>query len=223
MNVQQDLSAKALAPKAKADQKKWSKIPFEADIKKTIGAVEKRGIKVFLAENKKQALEKIAELIPKGSSVMTGSSTTLIEIGFTDFLKNKKHDWKNLQEEVFSEQDQVKRGNLRRHALVADYFLSSVNAIAMTGELVAADASGSRVGAFPFAAKNLILVSGANKITKDLPEALKRLEEYALKIESERAKIVYGSPSSIGKIVILANEMLEGRTKLILVKESLGY
>jgi len=37
---------------------------------------------------------------------------------------------------------------LRRKSVTADYFISSANAIARTGELVACDASGSRVGAW---------------------------------------------------------------------------
>lgn len=61
----------------------------------------------------------------------------------------------------------------------SDYFLGSVNAIAQTGELVAADMSGSRIGAYPFAAGNLVIISGTNKIMEDLESARKRLWNYA--------------------------------------------
>ncbi len=105
----------------------------------------------------------------------------------------------------------------------AEYFLSGVNAIAMTGELVSCDATGSRVGAWPFAAKNLILVAGANKIVPTLQEALQRVWNYAFVLEDARARKVYGRKSQIGKCVILANEGRAGRITLILVNESLGY
>ncbi len=108
-------------------------------------------------------------------------------------------------------------------SVTADYFLSGVNAIAMTGELVSCDASGSRVGAWPFAAKNLLLVLGVNKIRPTLKDALNRINEYVYPLEDLRSKKVNGVPSQIGKCVILANEKQLGRVTLILINEVLGY
>lgn len=218
-----DLSAKALGTKLKVNAKKWNKTASEKIIKKTIEAAQKRGIKTIIAENKNEALEKLKELIPAGAEVMNGSSTTLNEIGFTDYLKRGEHGWKNLHEQTIAEQDKSKQADLRRKAVTAEYFLSSVNAIAMTGELVATDASGSRVGAFAFGAKNLVIVCGANKIVPTLQDAFRRIQEYAFPLEDSRAKAVYGFGSRLGKTVVMQNEMFQGRTTLILVKESLGY
>jgi hypothetical protein len=107
--------------------------------------------------------------------------------------------------------------------VTADYFISGANAIAQSGEIVACDRSGSRVGAWPYAAAHLILVSGTNKITPTLDDALRRVWEYAFLLENARAKRAYGAPSQIGKCVILANEETEGRVTLILIDEALGY
>jgi len=46
----------------------------------------------------KLALKRIINLIPPGKEVMTGSSTTLDQIGFTEMLKSGKHPWKNLKD-----------------------------------------------------------------------------------------------------------------------------
>jgi hypothetical protein len=116
-----------------------------------------------------------------------------------------------------------KRAELRRKSVTADYFVSGVNAIAQSGEIVACDASGSRVGAWPYAAGHLILVSGVNKIVPTLDDALQRVWEYAYRLENARANKVYGIPSQIGKCVILANEQNRERVTLILIGESLGY
>ena len=205
------------------ETKRWDYNPSDQEIHETIKNVQDRGIIVHLVKNRKEALEKIKELIPKGAEVMNGSSTTLIEIGFVDYLKSENHGWNNFHESILSEKDPQKQGDLRRKADTSEYFLASVNAIAKTGELVAADASGSRVGAFPFTAKNLILVAGINKITNNLDEALQRLREYAYPLENVRAKEAYGMGSMIGKIVIMNKEMFKGRTTLILVKEKLGF
>jgi L-lactate utilization protein LutB len=169
------------------------------------------------------ALEKIKEIIPSGAEVMNGSSTTLIEIGFVEFLNSDQHSWMDFHKTITSEDDKAKRDDLRRKALAAEYFLSGVNAIAMTGELVSCDATGSRVGAWPFAAKNLILVAGVNKIVPTLEDTLRRVREYAYPLEDARSKKASGTPSRIGKCVIMANERQSGRVILILIDDRLGY
>lgn len=201
----------------------YANLASEEALKKTVEAIKQRNISVFVVKNKKEALEKIKEIIPKGFSVMNGSSTTLQEIGFVDFLKAGKHEWNNLHEQILKEQDQQKKSVLMRQATAADYFLGSVNAIAQTGELVSADASGSRVGAYPFSANKVILVSGTNKITPSLSDAIQRVREYVYPLENERAKKVYGMGSFIGKMLIIEKEMFAQRITLILIKEQLGF
>lgn len=202
----------------------YETLPPKETIEKTAVAIRKRGVEVLIVNDRKEALEKVKDLIPGGQTVMNGSSTTLDEIGFTEYLKSGNHKWQNLHEPILKEQDQQKSMFMRRQALLADYFLGSVNAIAQTGELVAADASGSRVGAYPFAAGHVILVAGAQKTVPTLEDAIKRVREYVLPLESERAKKAYGMPGSlVGKVFILEKEMFPQRTYLVLVKEKLGY
>ena len=204
-------------------ENKWSKIPNKKLIEETINSLREKGINVILVNNKEEALEKIKELIPAGSEIITGSSTTLDEMGFMDFLKSGKHKWKNLYEEIKKESDSIKRAELRRKASASEYFLGSVNAIVKTGELIACDASGSRVGAYPFSAGKLILVSGVQKITDSFKEGIKRVREYVYPLENERAKKVYGMPSTFGKWVIIEREIFKDRITLILIKEGVGY
>lgn len=182
-----------------------------------------RGIRVLQVLDGPEALAGIKELIPAGSEVMNGSSTTLIEIGYSDLLKSEQHNWTDLYKTVISENDPEKRAEIRRKSVTSEYFLSGVNAIAMTGELVSCDASGSRVGAWPFAARHLILVAGVNKIVPTLQDALQRIREYAYPLEDARSKKVNGVASQIGKCVILVNERQQGRVTLILVNDVLGY
>lgn len=216
-------SAANLLPEQKVDAEKWSRMPSEEEIASAVSAIEGRGIRVLRVKSGELALDKIKEMIPTGSEVMNGSSTTLIEIGFGDFLNSGQHGWRDYHKVVISENDAKKRNELRRKAVAVEYFLSGVNAIALTGELVSCDATGSRVGAWPFAAKNLILVAGVNKIVPTLQDALQRIREYAYPLEDARSKKVNGTPSRIGKCVILANEPQSGRITLILIDDRLGY
>jgi hypothetical protein len=82
---------------------------------------------------------------------MNGSSTTLIVIGYTDLMASQ-HNWRDLHKAIISENDDRTRNELRRRSITSEYFLSGVNAIAQTGQILACDASGSRVGAWPFGA-----------------------------------------------------------------------
>lgn len=202
----------------------YTKVPNNEIIEKTISALKNHRIDVTLVDTKKQALAEILKNIPDGSKVMNGSSTTLIEIGFSDLLKSGNHKWKNLHENILREPDYGKQSDLRRKAITeTDYFLSSVNAITQDGKLVAVDASGSRVGALPFAAKKVLLVAGANKIVLDVEGAFTRIKNYVINLENERALKAYGMKSSLNKWVIIDREIVPNRIKLILVKETLGF
>lgn len=200
----------------------WNKLASESDLSRTVESLKSHGINVFVVNNKEEALAKVKHLIPKGVTIANGSSTTLNEIGFVDYLMKGNHGWKNLHEQVLAEKDPVMQNDMRRKMVTADYFLGSINAISKTGALVACDASGSRVGAYLFAAKNLLLVAGTNKITDTLEDAMQRVREYVFPLENARAKKVYGMNSMTAKWAIIEHER-PNRITLILVKEKLGF
>jgi hypothetical protein len=216
-------SAENLIGEAGVDPARWNRMPSEAGVAETASAVGKRGVRVIRVRDRSEALGALTRIVPRGAEVMNGSSTTLIEIGFEALLASGNAGWVDLHGRITAENDDRKRGELRRKAVAAEYFFSGANAIAMTGEIVACDRTGSRVGAWPFAAGHLVIVAGTNKIVPSLDDALRRVREYAFPLENARAKHAYGTPSRIGKCVILANEEVEGRVTLVLVGESLGY
>nr|WP_238392267.1 lactate utilization protein [Halorussus amylolyticus] len=198
-------------------------LPTDDELDETVSNLESRGFEVVVADTAEDALAELKSRIPAGASVMNGHSTTLEEVGFADYLMEGDHDWENLHAEVFDIDDDAERARARREAQTAEYFLGGVNAVAQSGELVAADASGSRVGAYPFAAENLLLVTGANKVVADLDAALDRLENVAYPLEDARAQEAYGVGSAIAKQLIYRYENDEGRTTVVLVREQLGY
>ncbi|MCT9095521.1 lactate utilization protein [Haloarchaeobius sp. HME9146] len=201
----------------------YDQLPDDATIDETVENLEARGFDVVVVDDAEAALDAVIDQIPDDVSVMNGHSTTLEEIGFVDYLNEGDHDWENLSNEVWNIDDDAERHTFRREAQTADYFLGSVNAIAQSGELVAADASGSRIGAYPFAAQHLVLVSGVNKITDDLDAAFDRIEEFAYELENARAQEAYGMESVIAKQLVYRHETEEGRTTLVLVRDNLGY
>lgn len=202
---------------------RWNVPAVGKILDKTVKNLKKRNIEVNMVDSQEEAIEKLISLIPADATVMTGSSTSLYQLGFMDYYLSEDHDWNALGPEIFKEKDAEKKRELRRHAETADYFIASVNAITEEGQLIAVDASGSRVSAYPYAAKHLILVAGIQKITLNIETGMRRIKEYVFPLENARAKRAYGQGSSFGKWVIIENEQKKGRITLILVREELGY
>ncbi len=198
-------------------------LPDDQSIDKTVTHLEENGFDVIVVDSAEDALSEIQSQIPADVSVMNGHSTTLEEIGFVEYLSDGEHGWESLPDEIWGIDDDAERQAARRESQTADYFLGGINAISETGELVAADRSGSRIGAYPFAASNVIIVSGVNKIVPTLEDALERLESVAYPLENERAKDAYGVDSAIAKQLIFRRELEEGRTTVVLIREQLGY
>ena len=68
---------------------------------------------------------------------------------------------------------------------------------------------------------------GAQKIVKDADEGLRRIHEYVVGMESERARKAYNLPVDFrtypSKVLLFNREINPGRVKLILVNEALGF
>jgi len=203
---------------------KYDTLASKGAIKKVMDAVKQRGLTAELVDTKEDALRRLQELIPKGAEIMTGSSTTLNQIGFTDLLISGKHPWKNWKDIILSEKDRAKQMELRRKSVMSEYFLGSVHAIAETGEMVTASASGSQLPAYIFTSNNVIWVAGTQKIVPTLPDAIKRVEEYVFPLEDARMKKEGAMGSTIGKLLIFKKEINPARKlSLILVNEKLGF
>jgi LUD domain len=202
----------------------YAELPPMDQIQKTIEAVRQRGIKAELVDSKEAALARVQELIPAGATIYTGASATLGQIGFEGLLKTGSHPWRNLKGEALAEKDIARQMALRRQGTLADYYLGSVQAIAETGEIVVASATGSQLPAYAFSSQNVIWVVGAQKITPSLQEALQRVHEYSLPTEDKNAKAAGRPGTMIGKTLIFEREVpfLQRNLVLLMVNEVLG-
>jgi len=223
-----DLSAAGLFqsdPQLANVSKKWSRPVSDKHITKAKQALEDKKFKVTVAQDKTEALQTIIDSIPDGVSVHNAGSMTLSEIGFIEHAK-KEAKWNNLHAKILAEQDQTKAAQLRQQATLVDYFLSSADAVTETGDIIASDATGTRVGPL-LGAGHVILVIGAQKIVPTLSDAFKRQQKYSLPLESARARIAYKVPgSSINNSTVISGTNPWGipdRIHVILVKEALGF
>ena len=194
-------------------------------VAKTAEALRANGIETFVVDTRTAALQKIKELIPTGASVMNGSSVTLEQIGYIDYLKSGTHGWNNLHETILAEKDQAKQAQLRKQATLSDYYLGSVHALTETGEFFVASNTGSQLPHIVFTSPNLILVVSTQKIVPTLAEAMKRLIEYVFALGDKRLREKFDVGTMLSKIVIFKKEnpRLGRKIRMILVAEKLGF
>jgi len=204
----------------------YEMIASQEQVDAAVASLGNNNFKPQVVANRADAFELIKQLIPAGASVMNGSSVTLQEIGFIDYLKSGTHGWRNLHAEIVTETDPEKQAALRKQSVLADYYLGSVHAVdAGSGALVIASGTGSQLPHLVYTSPNVILVVGTNKITGSLDEALKRLHEYVIPKEDARARVVYGGPAYLAKTLIFhgENPAMKRTIHVIFVNESLGY
>ncbi|MBE0481549.1 MAG: lactate utilization protein [Dehalococcoidia bacterium] len=200
----------------------WNRIPSEQAIERARAGLRERNYNPVIVPDREAALELLKSRIPPGAELMTGSSTTLEEIGFVEFLKGD-HPWRNWKDRILAEKDPSKQLALRRASTTADYFLGSVQAITESGQVMGTDATGSRQGGYAYGAAHVIWVVGVNKIVDDLDMAFRRIYEHAVPLEDARMKRTGAPGTFVGKILICEREAIPKRVSTILVREKLGF
>ncbi len=205
--------------------KKFDELANQESIERTVARLKEHNINSIVVETGKEAHERVLELIPRGVSVMNGSSRTLEQIGFIEHLKSGDHGWNNQHETILTEKDPTKQAILRKQALLADYYLGSAHAVTEEGEFVVASNTGSQLPHVAYSSTNVILIVGTQKITADLKEAMKRLKEYVVPLENENMMQKYGMGTQLNKILIIngENPMAGRKITIVLVKEKLGF
>ena len=200
------------------------------DIRKLQENLESRGFKVSYFDKKEDGAQYICEQIA-GQKVGLGGSVTLDQMGMYEKLsENNEVLWHWRIPEGQTGADVLKA------ARSADVYLSSVNGIAETGEIVNIDNTGNRVAATLYGHKKVFLVAGVNKITPDLDSAIYRSRNIAAPPNARRlgkktpcavkADKCYDckSPDRICRgLVVLWEAPVGCEYEVVLIGEELGY
>jgi hypothetical protein len=194
----------------------------EARIQRTAEALRANNIEVLVVDDADAAKRAVLERIPDGVEVHSGASKTLQETGIEAALEaSPAITW--LRKQLRSMDRATQGREIRRLSAAPDVMLGSVSAVTEDGKLVTASNSGSQLGPYASGAGTLILVIGAQKIVKDLDEAMRRIYDHALPLESVRLRAIFGVDSYVSKILITNRDPRPGRTTAILVREALGF
>jgi L-lactate utilization protein LutC len=196
----------------------------DATVERTAEALRAKGYEVFVADDAATARQIVLDKLPKGAEVSQGASKTLEEIGVTKVIE-ESGDYDAIRPKTRKLDYTTEEGREagRKMGAVPDYWLNSVAALTEDGRMVLASNTGSQLGPVAFGAGHIIFVIGTQKIVKDLDEAMRRLEEHVLPLESERLFKMYGSPSNISKVLIVNKEIRAGRFTVVLLKEPAGF
>ena len=206
---------------------------MDGRIEKVMENLRLNRMKPYYAENSEKARDIIRELVKDDKLITSGGSMTLNECGIIEMLMNEFSS-EYLDRSVGKDNREAVE-EIMRKAFVSDTFLSSTNALTEDGELYNVDGNGNRVSAMIFGPKQVIVVAGVNKIVKDMTEAKERVEKVAAPkntVRLERATPcvktgVCGHCRSEDRIccsyVVLAQQRVPDRIKVIIVDEELGY
>ena len=154
----------------------------QAQVERTIKALEKNGFKASFEADAKSATKMILSTIPDGSTVGIGGSLTLHQIGFLQEIK--KHNVHVVNPKAPGKEEIP--FELSRQLFSCDYFISGTNAVTEEGHLYNVDATGNRVGPMIFGPRNTIIVCGVNKIVKDMVAARNRVWNRAAPMNAKR-------------------------------------
>lgn len=200
------------------------------DFTKIKAKLESLGYSVTCFDTSEEAAAYLDENI-QGKTVGFGGSVTLEQMGLYDRLAlNNDVFYHNRLPGGMTRLEVCKRAN------AAQVYLSSVNGLAATGELINIDGFGNRVASMLFGHDKVYFVVGENKIAKDFDAALWRARNVAAPKNAKRVKAktpcagkadkCYDceSPNRICRALsVLWSAPLRGDFEIILIHEELGF
>ena len=192
--------------------------------------LEKRGFAVSLFDTASEA-SKYLNTVIDGKTVGFGGSVTLDELGIYELLATHNRTYWHWRIPAGEE-----ARTLRDKGNAAEIYLSSVNGIAETGEIINIDGTCNRVAATLYGHEKVYFVVGKNKLAEDYDKALWRARNIAapknafrLKTKTPCAEMgdqCYDckSPARICRALsVLWCAPTGSQYEVVLVKEDLGY
>lgn len=201
----------------------YTTIPSDEIIQKTLDALKGNGINAQVVETAEDAKEAVRKLIPEQSEIFTMTSVTLDSTGITEMI-NESGKYNSVRKQLNSMNRETQGREMRKLGAAPDYTLGSVHAITEDGSLFIASNTGSQLSAYVYGAGTVVWVAGAQKIVANKEEAEKRIYDYVLPLESERAHEAYGVEGSfVSKLLAIHKEVNPERLHIIIVKKNLGF
>ena len=189
-----------------------------------------KGYEVTIFDSAKEACDYLDERI-NNKTVGIGGSMTVQEMGLYDRLIGHNHVFWHAKTDAKKTGDEIKK-----LANAADIYISSVNGLAETGEIINIDGACNRVSSICYGHKKVYFVVGENKIAKNYEDALYRARNIAAPKNAKRLGkrtpcAIKGdrcydcnSPERICRVLsVWWEKPSQGEYEIVLIKEKLGY
>ena len=198
---------------------------------KIVKELTARNMEAYYTDSKEEALKKALELIPEGSSISWGGSMSVNEIGLKEAVCQGNYQVYN-RDIAPTPEDKRK---IELAAYDCDYFLTSANAITEDGIMINIDGHSNRVSSSAAGPRNVLMIIGMNKVTRDVDSAMSRARNEAAPINAQRFNLSTPccktgacfdckTPDTICcQILITRYSKTPQRIKVILVNEDLGF
>jgi len=205
---------------------------YENRARETIRNLIKHGFNAIHTPDRSAACREILKVIPPTKTVGVGGSVTLRQMGIVARLEEQGNTLFNHWKEGLSKEESLR---VRKAQASCDIFMTSANAITMSGEIVNVDGFGNRIASTVFGPGQVIVVAGKNKIVQNVPEAIARIKNIAAPMSAKRFGLsppctVLGrctdcdSPDRVCReTLILERRPFATEVLIILVEEELGY
>ena len=201
-----------------------------ADFTKVKESLQEHGFRVTCFATAQEAAVYLNTQLD-GKTVGFGGSVTLEQMGLYDSLKEHNTvSWHQRIPEGKTDKE------MRELANASEIYISSVNGLAETGEIINIDNNCNRVAAIFYGHKKVYLVVGENKLAPDYDAALYRARNIASPLNAKRLNkktpcAVKGdkcydckSPERICRgLSVLWEKPMTGEFEVILINEKLGY
>ncbi|MBR4720592.1 MAG: lactate utilization protein [Clostridia bacterium] len=189
-----------------------------------------KGYKVTIFDSAKDACDYLEKNICN-TTVGIGGSMTVQEMGLYDRLAEHNRVFWHTKADAKKTNEEVKA-----LANTAEIYISSVNGLAETGEIVNIDGACNRVSSICYGHKKVYFIVGQNKIAKNYEDALYRARNIAAPKNAKRLGkrtpcAIKGdkcyncnSPERICRVLsVWWEKPSQGEYEIVLIKENLGY
>jgi len=143
-------------------------------VQKVIESLKKNEMEALYFPTAREAREEVMKRIPPEVTVGIGGSVTLRQMGLLEALEKRGNEVFNHWKEGLSKED---RQAVAKKQQRADFFVTSTNALTQDGKLVNVDATGNRVTSMIFGPGKVIVVTGVNKIVRNLNQGMARIKK----------------------------------------------
>ncbi len=195
-------------------------------------ALRARRFDAVVCQTREEAVKLILADLPEKQTIGFGGSATLAQMNLDTVLRDAGHTVHWHQGVPASDAPAI-----RRDAMNARVYFSSVNAITDDGLIVQIDGTGNRVAALCYGPEQVYMIAGRNKLVRGgYQDAVRRIKQIACPLNARRLHLDTPCAGEGGRCDVSACKRpmcnmflaLEGapgmkKTKVILVNEDLGF